>query len=190
MTLAFVMGSALLLGSGATVKAAREGFTMAPHFSATHSGVQRIAPVAPFRINHPPASRGFAFRPGFNVQRPDLRSDQGFLRTQRRFANRFGAPFWGFWPDIWPDGAAAPATPEVPGYGQPSDTGSGSEDSQRVVAGSDMGSTVIRHDFPGYTVFDYCKVAPRDLNDCGPEWIVMHPLAPAPATSPAAAASK
>src|ERR1700686_5275336 len=129
MMLAFVMGSALLLSSGPTVKAAREGFTVAPHFSVPRSGVQRIAPVAPFRINHPPASRG----------------DQRFLRTQRRFANRFGAPFSGFWPDIWPDGVVAPATPEVPGSGQQSDTGSGSEDSPRVVAGSDMGSTVIRH---------------------------------------------
>src|SRR5260370_42236368 len=94
MTLAFVMGSALLLGSGATVKAAREGFPMAPHFSAPHSGVQRIAPVAPFRMSHPTGSRGFAFRPGFNVQRPDLRSDQGFRRAQRRFPNRADAPLW------------------------------------------------------------------------------------------------
>jgi hypothetical protein len=156
---------------------------MAPHFSAPHFSTQRSAPVVPFSTNRPIGSRDFASHPRAASERPGLRSDRGFRQTQRRFANRFGAPSSGLWPDIWPDEAVAPTNPAVPPYGQPSDTGSGSEDSQHTpVAQSDMGSTVIRHDFPGYTVFDYCKVPPRDLNDCGPEWIVMHPLTGAQGT--------
>jgi hypothetical protein len=188
MTFALLIGSALLLSGGASAEAARGGFTMAPHFSAPHFSAPRPVTAAPLRADRSIEPRRFAAHPGFDFDRPDHRFDRRFPGTQRRFANRFGAPFWGFSPDFWSDGTVAPATPEVPDYGQPTDNGSGSEDTQGSVAGSDMGSTVIRHDFPGYTVFDYCKVPPRDLNDCGPEWIVMHPSAAAPATPPAPAA--
>jgi len=204
-TFALFVGSALLLSSGATAEAARGGFMTAPHFSAPHFTPQRAAPVTPFRASRPIGSQHFASRQDFDFRRPDHRFgrqdfdfrrpdhrfDGRFLGTHERFENRFGAPFWGFWPDVWPDEVVAPATPEVPAYGQPTDTGSGSDDAQQVpVAGSDMGSTVVRHDFPGYTVFDYCRVPPRDLRDCGPEWIVMHPVPTASATLPAPGAGK
>jgi hypothetical protein len=188
------IGAALLLSGGAAGQAREAGTLSTPHMVPTISRHVVAPPVVhrvPFRNDRAPGSPHFAFhRPDLDLPRPGFRFERRFLRNERNerlLAHRFAPPVVGFWPGIVPDEVVVPVAPTVAACApadsgcQPADNGAAAMDGPEPAAAAAGGSTVVRHDYPDYTVFDYCRVPTRDIKDCGPEWIVMHPVAVAPA---------